>query len=244
VQENLLDGVRARLEHLKEAAGFAELWFDPMGPDLEDGTFVGGGLAILSRWAIDVRFVRLARGAGPDGFARKGLAAAKVVLPSGRVIHVVNTHLQADDPNVPQAMCRVARAAQLAGLSQSLAALRDSGAPTVLCGDMNVAHGTDEYDDMRRALGGKLLDLAAEAGLSTYDVDRNDLAATFHPGGPGRALFDYIMTSHGSFEAREIRTILDEPLREDVLGCPPSYAARPFPSDHFGVGVTLDLIDS
>src|SRR5687768_11253672 len=47
VQENLLDGVRQRLEQLRRAAGFAEIWFDPMGPDADDGTFVGGGLAIL-----------------------------------------------------------------------------------------------------------------------------------------------------------------------------------------------------
>jgi hypothetical protein len=101
IQENLLEGVRARLARIQADAGFTELWFDPMGPDLEDGTFVGGGLAILSRFPLSVRFVRLPRGAGPDGFARKGFAVADVGLPSGRVIHVVNTHLQADDPLVP-----------------------------------------------------------------------------------------------------------------------------------------------
>src|SRR6185436_12441009 len=48
VQENLMPRVRESLDRLQRAGGFAELWFDPMGPDMDDGTFVGGGLAILS----------------------------------------------------------------------------------------------------------------------------------------------------------------------------------------------------
>src|SRR5262245_53786449 len=49
VQENFVTGVRERLEVLRSACGFSEIWIDPMGPDGEDKTLVGGGLAILSR---------------------------------------------------------------------------------------------------------------------------------------------------------------------------------------------------
>jgi endonuclease/exonuclease/phosphatase family metal-dependent hydrolase len=238
VQENLLEGVRARLEAIREAAGFAALWFDPMGPDMEDGTFVGGGLAIFSRFPMDVRFIRLPRGAGPDGFARKGFAVADVRLPSGRVIHVVNTHLQADDPLVPLQTCRAARAAQIAGLAAAVASLRRRG-PTVLCGDLNVVHGTEEYDDLRRALGDELLDLAAQANLTTWDAERNDVTAHFLPPGcPERALLDYIWISPERFAASDVRTILDEPL-PDAAGCPLPPTRRPFASDHFGVGAVL-----
>src|SRR4051794_40405810 len=55
VQENLVERVRESLERLQRAGGFAELWFDPMGPDLDDNTFVGGGLAILSRFPLRAR---------------------------------------------------------------------------------------------------------------------------------------------------------------------------------------------
>jgi endonuclease/exonuclease/phosphatase family metal-dependent hydrolase len=239
VQENLVDRVREALEQLQRAARFSELWFDPMGPDLEDGTFVGGGLAILSRWPIRVRFERLPRGAGPDGFARKGFALADIELPSHRFIHVVNTHLQADDLHVPAELCREARAAQLAGLARAVASLRETGNPVVLCGDLNVAFGTDEYEEVRRQFGSVLADLTANAGLSSYDAIRNDLAKSFYSGGPKQALFDYIWAS-APFELRDIRTILDEPIAG--LGAPPPpHTVRPFASDHFGIGATLHL---
>lgn len=240
VQENLLEGVRARLDAIRGTAGFASLWFDPMGPDQADGTFVGGGLAIFSRFPMDVRFVRLPRGAGPDGFARKGFAVADVRLPSGCVIHVVNTHLQADDPIVPLEDCRAARAAQISGLVEAVAALQQRG-PTVLCGDFNVVHGSEEYDALRRSIGDELIDLAAEARLTTWDAERNDVTAHFLvPGTPERALLDYIWVAPERFEARDVRTILDEPL-PDATCCPLPPTRRPFASDHFGVGVTLEL---
>lgn len=240
IQENLVDRVRESLERLQRAAGFAELWFDPMGPDLDDGTFVGGGLAILSRFPLRARFARLPRGMGPDSFARKGLAIAEVRLPSGRALHVINTHLQADDANVSAADARDARAAQLEELAEIVGPLLRTGEPTILCGDLNVAHGTDEYDAMRAALGRDLLDLAARAGLTSYDIERNDLAARFHPGGPERALLDYILASPARLAPIDVATFLDEPLA-DVADCPPSYAARPFSSDHFAVGATFEL---
>jgi endonuclease/exonuclease/phosphatase family metal-dependent hydrolase len=249
IQENFVDRVRTALDRVRELADFAELWFDPMGPDPEDGTFSGSGLAILSRWPLRAVFQRYARGAGPDGFARKGLALAEVVLPSGREVVVVNTHLQADDPHVPLEACREARAGQLAALADAIAPHRRAGRPVVVCGDLNVAHGSDEYEELVALLGrspspddaiGALLDLAAAAGLRTYDVERNDLAATFHSGGPNRALFDYIWVSPG-FHAHEVRTILDQPLAD--LGAPPApHLTRAFPSDHFGVGATLHIV--
>lgn len=240
VQENLLDGVRARLEAIRDAAGFASLWFDPMGPDVEDNTFVGGGLAIFSRFPMDVRFVRLPRGAGPDGFARKGFAVADVRLPGGGVVHVINTHLQADDPLVPLEDCRAARAAQIAGLAEAVAATRQRG-PTVLCGDFNVVHASEEYDELRRDLGDALVDLAAEAGLTTWDAERNDLTAHFLvPGVPERALLDYIWIAPDQMDARDVSMILDEPL-PDVTRSPLPPTRRPFASDHFGVQALLTL---
>lgn len=237
VQENLVAGVLASLEHLRREAGFSELWFDPMGP-ADDGTFCGGGLAILSRWKLDVRFERLPRGEGPDGFARKGFAKADLVLPSGRVVHVFNTHLQADDSSVPLEACRRARAAQLVTLALAIRAARQGKGAVVVCGDFNVAHGSDEYLELAAALGEGLSDLAAHAGLSTYDTERNDLAALFHNGGPPRALLDYIWACSERFVAGDVRTILDEPCL-DVGTAPAPHAARAFASDHFGVGATL-----
>src|SRR5262249_48479136 len=109
IQENFVERVRQSLERVRDLAGFAVLWFDPMRPALDDGTFSCGGLAIPCRWGMRTRFLRLPRGAGPDGLARKGFVVADVGLPSGREVVVVNTHLQADDPHVPASACREAR---------------------------------------------------------------------------------------------------------------------------------------
>src|SRR5262249_34596967 len=59
IQENFVERVRSSLERVRDEAGFTDLWFDPMGPDLDDGTFSGGGLAILSRWPLSASFLRL-----------------------------------------------------------------------------------------------------------------------------------------------------------------------------------------
>ena len=241
VQENLTDRVRESLEALRDAAGFASLWFDPMGPCGATGTFVGGGLAFLSRLPMTVRFTRLPRGAGPDGWARKGFAVADVTLPSGRVVHVANTHLQADDDSVPGRGCRDARAAQLAELAPAMRALADAGRPALLCGDLNVAHGSDEFSSVEAAFGEHFVELASRAGLATYDTARNDLAAAFHTGGPERALLDHVWVTARAFEVHDVRALLDEPL-EGLGPAPADYARRAFASDHFAVGVTLALV--
>lgn len=239
VQENLVDRVRESLERLQRSAGFEHLWFDPMGPGADGSTFVGGGLAILSRLPMAVTFRQLPRGAGPDGFARKGFATAKITLPSGRALHLVSTHLQADDFNVPLEVSRATRAAQLDEILRAVAAL-DAGVPAVLCGDLNVPHGTDEYDELSRALGDAWVDAPGRAGLVTYDCEANDIARTFHGGGPERMLVDYVFARGPHVEATDVRALLASPL-VDVGGRPASYAKRAFASDHAGVGVTLTL---
>ncbi|HVY48756.1 MAG TPA: endonuclease/exonuclease/phosphatase family protein [Minicystis sp.] len=238
VQENLVSGVCERLERLREAAKFAALWFDPMGPDAEGATFVGGGLALLSRFPIRATFERLSRGAGPDGFARKGFAVAKVEARPGVELTIVNTHLQADDDNVPAGACRDARARQIAELGAATRTLSALG-PTFVCGDLNVPHAGDEFATVARAFGEELCDTAARTSLATYDVERNDLAATFHGGGPRRTRLDYVFAPR-RLEVLDVRALLDAPLA-DVANRPSGYAGRPVSSDHFGIGVTLRL---
>jgi endonuclease/exonuclease/phosphatase family metal-dependent hydrolase len=240
IQENLISGVYESLQRVQRAGRFEHFWCDPMGPDGPTATFVGGGLVYLSRLPLRVRFARLARGAGPDGYARKGLAVADVTLPSGRTAHVLNTHLQADDDNVPGVESRATRAAQLAGIARAVAELEGGGAPVVLCGDFNVPQGTGEYEEMRATLGAGLVDYATRAGLTSYDADANDVAACFHGGGPRRALFDYVLGSAERVRATDVTTLLDVPLT-GVPSRPAAYAARVFSSDHYAVGATLEI---
>ncbi len=239
IQENFVGGVHERLESLRVAGGFSDLWHDPLGPDGEDKTLVGGGLVILSRFPIQARFFRLARGVGADGFARKGLALAEVRLPGGRELCLANTHLQADDGRVSPAECIEVRTSQIEALCDALRAPLSSGVPTVLCGDLNVPCGTDEYERLARLLGEGMTDLTARAGLLTYDTTQNDVARAFHEGGPERALIDYVWSSR-RVSAKQIGMELVEPIG-DLAGSPDRYAGRAFASDHFGVGVTIEI---
>lgn len=235
IQENFVGGVHERLEALRVAGGFSELWHDPPGPDGVDKTLVGAGLVILSRFPLKARFLRLPRGVGADGFARKGAALAEVRLPGGRELFLVNTHLQADDGRVSPEECHAVRKDQVDVLADALRDPLASGVPTVLCGDLNVPCGTSEYERLARRLGEGLSDHTARAGLLTYDTERNDVARAFHEGGPERALIDYVWTSRRAAPTR-IGMELVAPLGE-LSGCPARYEGRAFASDHFAVGV-------
>jgi len=240
IQENFVGGVHERLEALRIAGGFSDLWHDPPGPDRDDKTLVGAGLVILSRFPVEARFLRLPRGVGADGFARKGAALAEVRLPGGRELFLVNTHLQADDGRVSPEECLSVRKAQIEVLADALAEHLARGVPTVLCGDLNVPCGTTEYEGvLSRRLGASLTDLTARAGLVTYDTEENDVARAFHEGGPERALIDYVWTSKRVSPER-VALELVAPLGE-LSGCPSQYGGRAFASDHFGVGVTITI---
>jgi endonuclease/exonuclease/phosphatase family metal-dependent hydrolase len=237
VQENMTDRVRESLEHLRDAAGFSSLWFDPMGPDGPTGTFVGGGLAILARLPMEVAFTRLARGAGPDGFARKGFAVATLRMPSGRALRVVNTHLQADDDSATLEACRAARATQVAELARAVASLREAGS-VLVCGDLNIPAGTAEFASVDEAFGGALVEVASRAGLATYDTTANDLAATFHTGGPPRAQLDHLWVPAAGAVVEGVRALLDAPL-EGLGPAPAGYTGRAFASDHYALGASI-----
>jgi len=240
VQENFVSGVRDRLAIVAEAAGFSVFWHDAMGPDGEDKTIVGGGLALLSRLPLTARFHRLPRGVGADGFARKGFVVSQVRLPGGRELCLVNTHLQADDGRASPEECVSTRWAQLEALRDALSEPLAGGVPVIVCGDLNVAHGTDEYARTARLFGEGLVDLAGEAGFCTYDTAENDVARAFHEGGPERALIDYVWTSRDRISVKRASVELTLPL-EDLEGAPAHYAGRPFASDHFGVAVEVEI---
>lgn len=73
--------------------------------------------------------------AGMDCFARKGYLRVAVQSPGGTLIDVYNTHLDAGTDHES----RAARSAQLRELACAIDA-RDSGRPTIVAGDLNIAY--------------------------------------------------------------------------------------------------------
>lgn len=238
VQENFVEGVRAALLQIQREAEFSELWLDPLGYNAEDKTLTGSGLAILSRFPMEVYFEKLAPGGGPDGLARKGFARARLRLPGGRELYVHNTHLQADDFRVGDAECRRIRRLQLEGLVRSVLEAMSLGIPSILCGDLNVPAGTDEYDEIASLLAPTHED-PIDTKVVTYDTVNNDMTRAFHCGGPEQGRLDYIWVDR-AVEYDEAHLFLHEPL-ENIPSRPLDYSGRVFASDHFGLGLTLRL---
>lgn len=73
--------------------------------------------------------------AGMDCFARKGYLRVPVQAPGGTLMDVYNTHLDAGTDEES----RAARSAQLRELACAIDA-RDSGRPTIVAGDLNIAY--------------------------------------------------------------------------------------------------------
>lgn len=235
----LLDGLARRLG--------LHLWRDRHGEDPSRAHPFGSGLAILSRWPLSVQLDPfVARACGFDGWARKSIAAATLQIEgTARAIHLVQTHLQSDDPPLSPEVFRAVRAAQIGEIVAAIDRRRalDPALPIVLAGDLNVRADDDEYVSIltpalaARGLGDVVVDPTG-APLATFAPTRNPLAARWSPD-PRDVRVDHLWVGHGaSTRARPIspaRTILDAAICRDGRG------GLLFPSDHFGLAIDLAL---
>ncbi|MFF8848294.1 sphingomyelin phosphodiesterase [Streptomyces sp. NPDC015127] len=111
------------------------------GTPLEDG-----GVVIASKWPIRHRAQHIyGGGCGADYWAAKGFAYA-VIDAAGKRIHVVGTHLQADDPGCSGGEAAWIRANQLNSIAGYLAQRSiPSGEAVVIAGDFNIPKASSEY---------------------------------------------------------------------------------------------------
>lgn len=238
IQENFLAGMQQTVLQMQRQAGFPELWADPQTPCGITKTLTGSGLAILSRFPLDVTVETLEKGGGPDGLARKGFCVARVRLPSNQEIWVYNTHVQADDFRVGDEECRRIRKRQLEGFLNSVRQATRAGIPTLVCGDFNVPANTDEYDEIAQMLLPTHADPITPSAI-TYDTIHNDMTREFHSGGPAQARLDYIWVDR-NLSAEHPHIFLAEPL-QNVPARPSDYHGNVHASDHYGLGLTVHL---
>jgi endonuclease/exonuclease/phosphatase family metal-dependent hydrolase len=244
VQESFIDHVSDFFEELAELLGM-NLWHDRMLPHVRERSPFGGGLAILSPQPLDVHFeIFDVRPSGMDAMACKGFATCDLKTRNGSGYRIVNLHMQADDPPDQPAIYGHARAAQLAKLLDSLDGAVDPR-PTVVCGDLNVREGSDEYHQvLRPSMRDRgFVDVAEGLGLVTYAPARNALLARVDPTAAD-ARIDYVWTRDADGRRWRVVTepqlILTEPLHEPTSDDEPRSIPL-FASDHFGIGVELDL---
>lgn len=243
VQESFLDAVSEFFEELAERLEM-KLWHDRMLPHVRERSPFGGGLAILTAQPLDVHFeIFNVRASGMDAWACKGFATCDLRTRAGTKYRVVNLHMQADDPPDQPAIYGHARASQLATLLDSLDRAVEP-CPTVVCGDLNVREGSDEYHQVLRPSMRErgFVDVAEGMGLVTYAPARNALLARLDPSAAD-ARIDYVWTRDAAGLAWRVTTpphlVLSEPFTEASLEERRSIPL--FASDHFGIGVELAL---
>jgi sphingomyelin phosphodiesterase len=152
----LLNGLRGEYPYqtpIVGTAGTATGWNFTQGTP--HATYTNGGVAIVSKHPIieQGQFIYPA-GCGTDQFAAKGFAYA-AINRGGRKVHIIATHLQADDPTCYAAFKNPAtvRASQLQAIAGFVARKAiPASEPVVITGDMNVAKGSSEFAAMLSTL--------------------------------------------------------------------------------------------
>ncbi|MEU6082627.1 sphingomyelin phosphodiesterase [Streptomyces sp. NPDC047108] len=150
-----------------------------------------GGVAIVSRWPITKRIQYIYDEAcGTDSLSQKGFAYARLNV-GGSPVHVLGTHLQADDSMCSDGEAAEIRTSQLKELRSFVDGLNiPRHEPVLFAGDMNVNRYGSEY-------GGMLGTLDAEAPAYdghpyTMDPVKNGVARERYAGEP-QAWLDYIL---------------------------------------------------
>ncbi len=198
-------------------------------------SIAGSGLGIASRARIASHAMRAF--APPfthsDRFARKGMLHARVEI--GEVlVDVVNTHMQSG----MGLAARVIRKRQLSQLRRFIEDVGRSGAPMIVCGDLNIdglaRSGRTEYAEIARALPG-FVDLGASADHVTYDTEHNALARKHAPSEPPQRL-DYMFMS-------DPRGVVDGVAIERVFHVALESREQPktFASDHYAIKARFKL---
>ncbi len=223
----------------------AERFFDALGhvfklrddnkSALRPLSIVGSGLGTASRARVVSHEKRAFQPAfvHSDRFARKGMLHTRVAVGEAQV-DVVNTHMQSG----MGLAARVIRKHQLAQLRRFVEDVGRSGAPMVVCGDLNIdglaRGGRTEYAEISRALPG-FVDLGAASDLVTYDTEHNELAKKHAPGEPPQRL-DYMFLS-------DPRGVIDGVAIERAFHVALESAARPrtFASDHYAIKARFKL---
>ncbi|MCO1580982.1 sphingomyelin phosphodiesterase [Crossiella sp. SN42] len=192
--ERLFTNLSDPYPHRTPVVGRSKAGWDTTRGDYTDLYPEDGGVAILSRWPITERVQHVYKPkCGTDALSAKGFAHAKINSPTGPV-HVLGTHLQADDGGCNGKAPEV-RAAQLAELA---AYIRErnipASEPVIVAGDLNVVLGTPEH-------AAALVTLNANAPAHTghpysYDPQTNSIAKDRDATGPRQQL-DYVLLVKG-----------------------------------------------
>ncbi|MET8509674.1 sphingomyelin phosphodiesterase [Streptomyces sp. NPDC004787] len=162
------------------------------GTPLEDG-----GVAIVSKWPIVYQAQHIyGGGCGTDYWAAKGFAYA-VIDVAGTRVHVVGTHLQANDSGCGTGEARQERAAQMNAITSYLAQQDiPASEPVIIAGDFNVRQTSTEYPELLSRLHVSTPPVTT-ASSATHDPTTNSIAKYRDPeSSPSRLDYVFLRTDH------------------------------------------------
>ncbi|MFJ9753127.1 sphingomyelin phosphodiesterase [Streptomyces chartreusis] len=161
------------------------------GAPLEDG-----GVAIASKWPIVYRAQHIyGGGCGADYWAAKGFVYA-VINFAGTRVHIIGTHLQANDSGCDTGEARQERTAQLSAITSYLARKSiPASEPVIIAGDFNIRSGEGEFARMISRLRASA-PRAASSTSASYDPTTNSITKYRDTGG-APAQLDHVMLQTG-----------------------------------------------
>nr|WP_241955230.1 sphingomyelin phosphodiesterase [Staphylococcus chromogenes] len=208
-------------------------WDDAHGY-IHNAKVSNGGVGIVSRYPIARQEQHIyAQGHGADAMAKKGFVYVKIIK-QGQPIHIIGTHLQADNGGSSSAKDAEVRARQMAEIHQFIEEKHIPKNEMVLIGgDLNVQKGSQEYQDMLSNLN--VSAPTYQGHNATWDTETNGIARYNYPDYAPQYL-DYILVekhhakpSHWSNEARPVKS-----PQWSVTSWGKSYTYQDF-SDHYPV---------
>lgn len=188
--EALKNGLAARFPYQTPVLGRSRDGWDATLGLYRDLWIEDGGVTVLSRWPIKrkVQYV-YDPGCGADFLSQKGFVYVQVAAP-GKTVHLVGTHVQADDQFCAGQAAGV-RKAQFTAIDAFLDQVNiPAGEQVLVAGDLNVDKDSAEYTTMIGALD--TVEPRYTGYPYTWDPVENQIAAERDPGG-AQLFLDYVM---------------------------------------------------
>lgn len=231
MQEAFTPGVRKTMATLAKEHDFHNRY--------QKSTFlkINSGMYTFTRFEITkTDFMRFYNCGGPQCLSTKGILYTQIKLPSGELVDLFNTHLQAyeDDHRV--------RRFQMKNAMKFVNKINDGSLPVIFAGDFNVIGETPEYDTLMKELG-NFTDVwrvlrPNDPGF-TWDPSINNWARYDFKESHLLQRLDYIFIRDGEdtkISVKEVSLAFDEQKMWYGVYFRPNYI---FVSDHFGVEATL-----
>ncbi|MED2764843.1 sphingomyelin phosphodiesterase [Bacillus thuringiensis] len=199
-----------------------------------------GGVAIVSKWPIieKIQYV-FEEGCGPDNLSNKGFVYTKI-KKNERFVHVIGTHLQAEDNECEQPSPTSVRTNQLKEIQKFI---KDKNIPqneyVLFGGDMNINKinaendSNSEYASMFKILHASMPSYAGHT--ATWDATTNSIAQYNFPDAPAEYL-DYIIASNNHANPEFIENKVLQPKSPDwsVTSWFKTYTYTDY-SDHYPI---------